>query len=249
MVKMFVASRCNGSVLGLVIGLLAILPAESRADPYTYGFQCITNTSAGNAAIGESQLFVDVSDYGSTGGASPLNRVLFTFRNVGPLTSSISDVYFDDGTLLALADLIDEDQNGGLAGVDFTQRALAKVCPPDLPSGDDIHPPFDVTAGFSADSDNPTWSNGVNPGEWLGVIFTLQPGKNFDSIIDALELGLALTSTSDPTGSLRIGIHVQGFDNGGSESFINGEKVPLPAAVLLGLLGLGAAGIRLRKVA
>jgi len=47
-------------------------------------------------------------------------------------------------------------------------------------------------------------------------------------------------------GSLRIGIHVQGFDGEGSESFVN---TPVPGAVLLGLLGLGAGWLKLRKSA
>jgi MYXO-CTERM domain-containing protein len=42
---------------------------------------------------------------------------------------------------------------------------------------------------------------------------------------------------------LRVGIHVQGFADGGSEAFINDPPVvPLPGAALLGVLGLGTAG-------
>ena len=226
-----------------MIGLLVMLPADSRADLHTYGFKCITNTTAGNIDVGESQLSVEVSDYGDS--SDGYHQALFTFVNQGPTASSICDVYFADGTLLALADLIDRDQNNGNLGVDFTQRALGKVCPSDLPDGDAINPHFDVTAGFSADSDCPVLTNGVGPGEYLGVIFKLKQGVDFAGVLQAINNGL--THPQDEP-SLRIGIHVQGFADGESASFINGDEVvPVPGAVLLGLLGLGAAGLKLRR--
>jgi hypothetical protein len=90
--------------------------------------------------------------------------------------------------------------------VSFSQGAS----PPDLPGGEDCVPDFDVTAGFSADSDPPAQPNGVNPTEWLDITFDLQSGQTFDDVVAQLN-----------SGALRIGIHVQGFANGGSESFIN----------------------------
>jgi opacity protein-like surface antigen len=137
----------------------------AQANP-TYSFVCITNNNAGNAAIGEAQLFVDVS--------AITNQVLFTFRNIGPQPCFIRGVYFDDGTLLALADLIDKDQNGGDPNVDFSQGAS----PPDLPGRNNISPPFNTTAGFLAAADSPgTNKDGVDPYESLGVIFNLKTGK------------------------------------------------------------------------
>ena len=50
-------------------------------------------------------------------------------------------------------------------------------------------------------------------------------------------------------GRLRIGLHVQGFGNGGSESFVN-NPVPVPAAVWLfgsGLIGLVGVARRKRR--
>jgi hypothetical protein len=140
--------------------------------------------------------------------------------------SSVTDVYFDDGSLLGISSIT----NG--PGVSFTQDAS----PPNLPGGNNISPPFQVTAGFLADSDPAVQPNGVNPGEWLKISFSLQSGGTFSDVINEL---------SD--GRLRIGIHVQGFSSGGSESFVN-VPVPIPAAVWLfgsGLLGL--AGVARRK--
>ena len=98
------------------------LTAGANADS-VLGFTNITNNSGIAADIG-TQLSVAVSPY--AGG-----RVLFTFENAGPDPSIIADVYFDDGSLLAIAELIDADENGGDIGVDFSLNAA----PSNLPSG------------------------------------------------------------------------------------------------------------------
>ena len=205
------------SVLTIVLLLLISLPVHAAL----FGFTNITNNNPDDAAIGEAQLFVDVTDPGES-------RVLFWFTNIGLDSCSIADVYFDDGTLLEIASLIDADNGvGGHPDVDFTQFANPK----DLPGGENITPHFDTTTtGFSADSDSPPVHNGVNPGEYLGILFNLQSGNIFSDVL--ANLG---------TGNLRIGIHVQGFESGGSESFIN--AVPTPSTVFLlgsGLIGLVA---------
>ena len=200
----------------------ALFCATAEAGP-TYGFDNITNNNAGDAAIGEAQLFVELFDQGS--------QVEFHFTNTGPEACSITDVYFDDGTLLILQ-VIDSIDNSS-PGVSFSQLAS----PPDLPGGTNIS--FQTTPGFSADSDTPIPDNGVNhPGEYLGITFDLQIGGTFQDIIDELT-----------SGELRIGIHVQGFIGGGSEAFVNDPDqnngngngnhcvIPAPSAVLLGSIG------------
>jgi hypothetical protein len=201
---------------------LALTPTMGFAA--TLSFDCITNNIAGDCAIGESQLSVDVTSYSAT-------QVLFEFNNTGLSASSITDAYFDNGSLLGLAFLIDADEGSGDPGVDFTQGAS----PGDLPGGNNASPAFVATAGFTADSDPPTQPNGVNPGETLGIVFDLQGGGTFADVLSELA-----------SGELRIGIHVQGFGTGGSESFVN-NPIPIPAAVWLfgsGLLGLAAVARR-----
>ena len=107
----------------------------------------------------------------------------------------------------------------GGKGVEFTESAS----PPNLPG-------FNFAAAFSADSAPPVVANGVNPGEFLNIIFE----GDWSDIIAALQNSLFI-----------VGIHVQGFDGGGSESFVN--SVPdADIMILLGpaLLGLGLLGRR-----
>ena len=216
--------------------LMFVLAAAPAGAATTFGFTGITNDDADDTVIGETQLFVDVMDGGSFINADnvTINQVLFTFKNEGPEASSICDVYFDDGSLLGIASI--DNSSPGEPGVLFTQYAK----PGNLPGGNKADPDFETTAGFSADSDPPAQPNGVNPNEWLAILFNLQSGQAVSDVFSELE-----------NGDLRIGIHVQGFASGGGESFVNNDNpVPIPATVLLlgsGLIGL--IGFRRKKIA
>ncbi len=195
------------------------------AGTVTFGFYGITSNDPADIPAGQAQLFVDVAD-------PDAGRVLFTFRNIGPLPMSITDIYFDDGALLGIASIT----NG--PGVAFSQGAS----PGNLPAGNSISPPFVTTAGFLADSDPPSQPNGVNPNEWIAIAFDLQSGRTYGDVLSDLA-----------TGELRIGIHVQGFASGNSESFVNdpGGQIPEPGTVTLlggGLVALGALRLRRRAV-
>lgn len=208
------------------IAVLFTLGLAATAHAETFHFCCITGNNATDCATGEAQLSVDVTAFAA-------NQVLFTFSNTGPAPSSITDVYFDDRPLLGIAGLIDADDGvGGDPGVDFSQlanpsdlpgRNMMSACNPDK---------FETTEAFSADSDPPTRPNGVDPQEFLGVVFELKNGT------------LANVIRNLRNGSLRIGIHVQGFSGGGSESFVTSRPdVPTLSewglAVLVLLLSVG----------
>ncbi|WP_347313254.1 VPLPA-CTERM sorting domain-containing protein [Defluviimonas sp. SAOS-178_SWC] len=207
---------------------LSVVMAVSAfaADAATYNFGGVTNTSSTNTTTGQNQLSVDVIDSGS-------GTVSFTFNNSGPLASSITDVYWDDqaGLLRSMGSIT------GSTGVSYSP--LAK--PGNLPGGQTIG--FSVSpTGASADSTAPVQPNGVNPGEWLTIVWSLISGTTYSDVLAALDLG------GDQAGSLRIGIHVQGFANGGSESFVNTPApVPVPAAGVLMIGALGAMGVLRRR--
>ena len=226
-----------------LVGGWMLLALNANADP-TYGFQNITANNLANAASGQSQLYFTLTDAGSSGGH---NQVMFTFFNTGPAAMSIADIYFDDGALLGIASFTPS------AGVAFSVTASPGNLPGHTPY--DFRPEYNGTANshFAADSDSPVQPNGVNPGETLGILYNLQTGRTYADVLSSL----ALSQTDmqhDLDGGLRVGIHVQGFAGGGSESFLNGPGNFTPASTpdasatisLLGLALLGLHGLHRR---
>jgi hypothetical protein len=195
----------------------------------TYSFVGVTSNNATNVATGVAALSMEVIDLGGS-------QVAFKFTNNS--SSSLTDVYFDDGTLLGISSISD---SGG--GVDFT----AGASPGNLPGGNALNPDFTTTTGFSADSNPPTSPMGVTSGEWLTITFNLQSMQTYASVINALSL-----PNMGGTGDLRVGLHVQSFGDGGSESFVNvpdGVTTPVPEADTYAMLlaGLGLVGFAARR--
>lgn len=224
------AFRSNVVLSSLVasLGVSAIVSAAAPAGavsvgppPVSFGFGCISNNIAADCAIGESQLKATVSQYSPT-------QVLFKFFNIGSAASSITDVYFEDTSpesLLSIAGIFNYT-----SGVNFSEGASPK----NLPSGNNVN----FLASFSADSNNPTQPSGVNPGETLGILFNVKEGftSPFNAVITDLQ-----------TGSLRVGLRVQGYAGGGSESFVN-EGVPEPLTIVGSGVALGLGGFFQRKM-
>jgi hypothetical protein len=156
------------------------------------------------------------------GGLLP-GTVEFIFRNTGPNASSVADIYFD---WLDPADKFPFGLIVNGSGVNFSWGAA----PPNLPGG----APIGFTADLAADSNNPTQPNGINPGEWL----------RFGFIGD-----LASTIADLYAGDLRIGLHVQGFRGGGSESFVSNSFVtPEPGTLaIVGFSLVALAGLTRRR--
>jgi len=197
----------------LVAGTLVCALAWPAAAMIFY-FECITFNDPnvpGDCDIGEAQVQMDVVDLGT--------QVRFDFTNLGPEQSTIAQIYFDDGSLTNLDAIV----NG--PGVTFTADMFPG--PNDLPGGNLASPPFMTTLGFLSGAVAPPPSNGVEPGESVGIVFALDPNQTTMDVIHELE-----------SGALRAGVHVINFESGGSESLVS---VPEPGTS--GLLALGLAGL------
>jgi hypothetical protein len=223
------------AVAAAMVLLGSAAPARAQS---LYGFDCITNSAGPSCADGESTLRMSVAP-GSTA-----NSVDFTFTNFSDLGSSVTEIYFDDGTLLGLASVTDSG-----AGVQFSQ--IGSGNPSNLPGGNSVTPGFQTTAGFLIDVGSGGNTRGVEDRldggvqEFVRINFTLQPGRSYAD---------TLTALNGPLGDgldLRVGLHVRGFalpyGSGISESFINLAS-PIPESDALVLFGAGLfALVRLRR--
>jgi len=201
--------------------LLAYGLAHGSAGAMTYGFENITLNGQPNVA---DQLTVSVTDAGN-------GQVSFQFFNDGPYDATITEIYFDDGTLLGIASIV----NG--SGVSFDTGDQNGVNPGDLPGGENLLPAFEARDIFSTEASGNT-SAGMDTGETLTILFELLADQEYADTIAAIE-----------DGSLRIGLHVRSIGPDGiSDSFVNLGTLPVPDAassiILMGLALLGIEGIR-----
>jgi hypothetical protein len=238
----------------LALAALALAPSIASASQ-TFGFTDISssNNTTDGSTFGQYSVTVYGSGESFNFGASPgsgnltvgSGQVLFVFQNTGVQQSTITDVYFQDGTLLNLSTIYNT------ANVNYVTPAT----PSDLSAGNSISPNFQTTKQFSANPTDPQPANGVTTSsDAVGILFTLQSGLTSTDTINALIEGINNPSavwdskgkdiSGGPLG-LRVGIHVQNFANGGSESFITAPPtttVPEPTPIALAVSGLGALG-------
>ena len=150
------------------------------------------------------------------------SSVSFKFSNLtGGTQSFIGQIYFDFLSTDYIASLTQTDQSGSV---------LFKTnLNPDgsFPEGKSIG-----FTKYDAGATKDGGENGVDMGEYLILTALLNPNVNIDSLLQS--------------GELRIGLHVQGFATGGSDSYVNTPNaVPLPAAAwLFGSALLGFVGFR-----
>ena len=198
--------------ISLIIGLV-FLCHLGTADAVIFPFEIFTNNGQYNDSSG-SIFKVDVTNGEGT--------VKFTFTNESTFDCVIAGLYFDDGSLLGIDEIIDGP------GTDFERDG-----PGNLPAGNFLNPPFVADREFNIGAENPAPKRGVNSipaGEWVQIKFNLISDGTLQDVLNELH-----------TGELRIGLHIISFPDGISESAVN---TPEPATICL--LGLGALGL-LRK--
>lgn len=174
-------------------GLVLLSGMSLAAQAATYHFTPITqpaNASAQStvASLG-NQLGVSVTDAGN-------NTALFTFTNNGGITSSLSEIYFDDSPSSLFSNISVQGGNGS-----SFQKGGASALP-----GGNIGPyNFNTTQYFSA-------GNGVDSGsggESVTLAGTLNSGKTFVDVVNSLNGG-----NETNTGFLRIGLRLSAIAGG-----------------------------------
>ena len=227
--------------LYLVFALTFVLclAGPAGAVTYYYSFDAITSNNATNATAGEAQLRMAV-----TGGAdTPF--VICTFYHEGSARMSITRIYFyyKGGPLEGtnFNDFIFIPKWNGNTGVEF-QRIEDLENIRNLPGAKKLG----LTKNHIVESfwsNDPVVKKGINPGEFLQIVFSLPQGKDIDDVVQALNGWI--TDRNFDYGDLVVGLHVQAIkikpdSSESSESFV---VAPLPPSVLL--LGSGLAGLTL----
>jgi hypothetical protein len=204
----------------LTVAVLVLTCSIQIANAVIYPFEIFTRNGSYWNQEGRIRCYVDVT--------GDDNVASFTFYNNSTIDCSIASIYFDDGLLLGISDII----NG--PGVQFTSPADAS----NLPAGNTLDPPFETTSDFSAKGVQPPPINGINstdnfePVEWVTIQFDLINNSRLTDVFNGLD-----------TGTLRIGIHITSFPDGSSESAVT--TIPEPATLLM--LAIGAVILRKNK--
>jgi len=177
------------------------IPLLQQVNAASFGFAGL-NANEVNVA---GQLQLEVTDPGT--------GVVFTIKNLNNTGSTnvfIGDIFLDTGgsNLLGSVDSLIE-----MIGVDYEARGGNGG----LPEGNNALPAFVSNTNLDQ-SPNGGASNAINRGEELGIRFTLVSGVVFSEVLNALNVG-----------TIRVGLHLQGYASGGSDSYVNiGRLLPPP---------------------
>lgn len=210
-------SKVRRAALLFMLAVMVISPAHI-CQAVIFPFEIFTSNGSYYDDPGWN-LYVDVWD--GTGVAN------FTFYNDSAFQSSIAQIYYDDGSLLGISEIINNPS--------YTEFDTSPT-PGNLPGGNQLVPPFVADREFSIGAESPPPWKGVNDGdtvnEWVTVKFDLINGGTLDDVVSELRSGV-----------LRVGLHVIDLPDGSSESAI---LVPEPATICLLALG-GLALMRKRR--
>jgi hypothetical protein len=168
------------------------LPVVCNHDFIAEGY---TNAVPSYVSIGESQFVMNVFSSGIGEG-----RVMFCFKNLGPQSSSITDIYFDDVNSGALLDRL-TTLLPQTPGVSYGNWAFPSQPPLTVN-------PLNFRADKSIDSDGSGAAipNGIGPNEELCAQFSLLAGKTAQQFDEAVA-----------SGAIKVGLTAY-FGNSGSET-------------------------------
>ena len=220
----------TASLLGLVA--CAACAASANAGTVDLSFLRVTDSGAPDIS---SQFRLTVSSVAGQPG-----KVDLTLRNFATTVSSITEVYFADGLLLATSTILQQGSvfvggSGNLPGaatlnpIFSATRSFRTAVGPLRDDGSAVN-----TAGLDRASDFATFR------------FSLQGAATADDVLVALRMN------GSPYGNLRVGVVAHSSGGGArNDSFVNLPLiVPLPPAAWAGLVGLvtvaGAAWVRRR---
>ena len=172
---------------------------------------------------------VDVSNQLSLDVNQLGNSVDFKFINAsGGAQTFVGDIYFD---FLGANPFVSLNQTFSIGTVNFTGITPSNK---NFPEGNNI--------GFSTNAIGDrvkSASNGIDVGESLILTALLSSPADINALLQS--------------GGLRVGLHMQGYKSGGSDSYVTTPKgpseVPLPAAAwLFGSALIGFAGFKRKSI-
>ncbi len=243
----------QGKAISLFLVLGVVLAGVCGTTTYgaaTFGFTSVSASSSADAAIGQSQFFMDVLDESA-------RRVRFDFRNTGPAASSITQIFFEERTDVLEPVLVSVTPiTVAGSGVAFVRTPTIPTVvtnelseqftiPPQLLFGARFEP-LTVAPELTLTATPPVIAHGIGPGESLGVVGNLSDDIVTSQFLSRLE-----------DGTVRVALRAQGFADGGTATFLNNTSpvvtptptpptpsavIPAPAALLLGSIGVGAVG-------
>ena len=214
-------NRCK-----VVTAVAFVVATPALADSVDVPFTRITNNASENVA---SQLGLTIQEVDGDDSV-----VDFVLTNAVGIQSAISEIYVDNGQPTG-----EDLESGSIFEQIGTDFLWGEAEPPDLPGGETLDDPFDVTFSLLGDAQgNPSRGIDTNA-DRLTVRFVYKFGTSFSDLVDALN-----------DEALRVGLHVRSIgDEEESDGFVSGPPtvIPLPTSAGLASLALAGLGVRRRR--